>query len=372
MCSPIDALPMRQVTATLVVVAGLLTTRAVRAEPDAREPADEATVAADRLFEDGRKLAKDNHPVEACKRFAQSDAIKHTFGTALNLGDCARRDGHLGRAWRLYHDAVRAADRDGAGSLAQFARDRAAAIAPELCTVVVMISAPDVTGLTVRIADYDVAASSQLGRWAALVEPGQIDVAIDGVAGGARVTRKVACAAGGEVATVELHSGDLTGAAPRPPATPAAASQSRAAGVSVGVGYMPEQDVGASVAFGGTVELWARPRVAIDCHVAGAGFRTKPFMQQGRAVQQTGTLAFLGPSFRYAVAPQLWLGAGIGVAAGFWVGGGTTDGAVRPGGELGASYWFARSFNVSIDGFGFLDRGAHPGSISVMMGAKLH
>lgn len=124
---------MKCAAAWLVVIATLFAAPAGRANPNpGGDTSDERTTAADRLFEEGRKLAKSDHPEDACKRFEQSFALKPTFGTAVNLGDCARHDGHPGRAWRLYHDAIAAAERDGAASLARFARDRAASVSADL------------------------------------------------------------------------------------------------------------------------------------------------------------------------------------------------------------------------------------------------
>lgn len=355
----------------LVVMAGLLVARPVHSDtPVAQGTTDELSAAADQLFKEGRELAKNNHPADACKRFEQSYALKHTFGTAVNLGDCARRDGHPGRAWQLYRDAVRAAEQDGVANLAQFARDRAVALAPELCTVAVTISAPDVAGMTVRMNDYEIAPSSQRARWVGLVEPGNVDVEIAGIAGGARVTRHLSCAAG-EVSDLSLNGDDLGGAR-GVQAVGAELPAPRAAELSIGVGYLPERYVGASVAFGASVEGWTWPRLAINWHLVGTVFHTQPFMEQQRSVRQTGTLMFFGPSLRYAPAQRIWLEAGAGVAAGFWVAGDHTSGAVRPGLELGAGYWFTHSFNFSIDSFGFTESGARLGSVSVMMGAKLH
>lgn len=369
----IDARWRRWPAGRLVIVASLFAVRPVHSDtPAAQATTDELSATADRLFKEGRELAKNNHPAEACKRFEQSYALKHTFGTAVNLGDCARRDGHPGRAWQLYRDAVRAAQQDGVENLAQFARDRAVAMAPELCTVAVAISAADVTGLTVRMNDYEIAPSSQRARWVGLVEPGNVDVEIARMAGGARVTRHVSCAAG-EVSDVSLRGDDL-GVGSGVQVVRADLPAPRAADLSVGVGYLPEQYVHGGVAFGASVDGWTWSRLAIIGHLVGAAFHTQPFMDppQQRTVRQTGTFAFFGPSLRYAPASRVWLEAGAGVAAGFWVGGDHTSGAVRPGLELGAGYWFARSFNLSIDSFGFTESGARLGSVFVMIGAKLH
>jgi hypothetical protein len=143
---------------------------AVRPRPSTAQLAD-----ADRLFEEGRALAKDGRYAEACVRFAQSDAIEHTFGTAVNLGDCAERDGHPDRAWRLFDDAAHKAERDGMANRAQFARRRAAALAPMLCTVIVTITDPSLPGLTIHIDERDVPPAPEIRT---LVQPGRIEIVV--------------------------------------------------------------------------------------------------------------------------------------------------------------------------------------------------
>lgn len=362
----------------LVVVAGLYAARGAAAPHVASGTSEEIAVAADQLFEDGRALAKQGDTAEACKRFEQSYALKHTFGSAVNLGDCARRDGRMGRAWQLYGEAARAAEQDGAANLAQFARDRAAAIAPHLCTVVVAISGPNRERATVRIAGGEAAPASRAGSWIALVDPGaievQVDAQIDGGASRARSERTVQCAAPGTVASLEVRT-DAATDVPAPAGAltaPIAAPSPRAADVSLGVGVLPDQGVGASLAFGAVIDGWTWSRFAIELHLAGAVFRTRSFMEQQMSVRQTGTIAFLGPSLRYAPATSLWFEAGPGFTAGVWRGAGRTDGALWPGLDVSAGYGLLDWLRISIDGFGFIDPSPHLGPLSVMIGVKLH
>src|SRR5204863_8164314 len=105
---------MRDLAARLVVAAGVIAARAALAGPE--------QARADQLFAEGRALAKARRFAEACERFAASDALEHTFGTTVNLGDCAARDGHLARAWQLYSDAAQLAESDGAPDRTRFAR----------------------------------------------------------------------------------------------------------------------------------------------------------------------------------------------------------------------------------------------------------
>jgi len=333
------------------------------------DPVDERNARADQLFEDGRKLFKEHRYAEACARFAESDALRHTFGTFANLAACAQRNGQRGLAWQRWDDAARAADLDGADSQAQWARKQAADIGGDLCTVVVEIADSKPDTLRVKIADHVVVAATKRPSWMALVDPGVVEVDITR-ADGSHVRRKPTCAAAGEVATVVVSAEDVTGVPPAAPvagvAAVAASPQRRAADVSVGVGYFPQQ-VGTTLAFGATVGGWAWSQIAIDWRLAGGGFLAD--QSTGR---EPGVIAFLGPSLRYAPVPALWLAAGAGVTGGLWNERMGTTGALRPGFDLRACYWFTGAFNVSLEGFGFFDDAPSFGPISVLLGTRLH
>ena len=351
--------------AQLVIAAGLVAARCAHAEP-----VHDAVDKADQLFEEGRLLAKEDRYGEACARFAQSDALRHTFGTFANLGVCAQRNGQLGLAWQRYDDAARAAHHDGAASNVKWARDAAAVVGRELCTVVVEIAGSNPDALTVAIADHVVVAATKLPSWMALVDPGGVDVDITNPAAGTHVRRTLTCAAAREVVTVVVPAGDVTGAPPAAPGDAAAAGaarpQRRAADVTVGVGYFPHQ-VGTTLALGATVGGWAWSQIAIDWRLAGGGF----FAEQGTR-HKPGVIAFLGPSLRYAPVPALWLSAGAGATGGLWNEEMQTTGALRPGFDLRACYWFTGAFNVSLEGFGFFDDAPRAGPISLLLGARLH
>jgi hypothetical protein len=168
--------------ATAALAIGLAAAHTVHAGP-AAEPAGASDRADDasRLFEEGRLLDKDGDHAAACRKYEQSDALQRTFGTALNLGDCAASGNHLARAWLLYDEAARlaerdgAADREGAPNRARFARARAAALEPRLCTVIVTLADPAVAGLSVRVADRDLPPAARIRT---LVDPGDIDVTV--------------------------------------------------------------------------------------------------------------------------------------------------------------------------------------------------
>ena len=66
-----------------------------------------------RLFEEGRAFAEQGKYEEACERYAKSYELERAAGTMLNLGDCAEREGKLGRAWQLFDAAARDLERGG-------------------------------------------------------------------------------------------------------------------------------------------------------------------------------------------------------------------------------------------------------------------
>ncbi len=124
-----------------------------------------------KLFEEGRELAKQGKYTEACGRFAQSYALDDGVGTELNLADCHEHLGQLAEAWRLFDEAARRSS-DNA-TRATFARDRAAALAGKLATVVVRVPDPARAGLAITIAGRQVPPSAAITE---RVDPGAIAV----------------------------------------------------------------------------------------------------------------------------------------------------------------------------------------------------
>lgn len=128
------------------------------AAPAHAQPASEAT----KLFEQGRELVEQKRFAEACALFERSYALDAQPGTALNLADCAERDGKLREAWRLYDTAAREWENASKLVQAKFARDRAAAVEPRLAIVVVRIADPARRGMVVRIGGREVPAAAEV------------------------------------------------------------------------------------------------------------------------------------------------------------------------------------------------------------------
>lgn len=160
---------MRVVLALWIV---LSVTALVRAQPDDAPDAPSETSEADRLFDEGRALAKERRYAEACERFARSYEIDPSLGTQLNLADCKEVLGEHREALRLFRDAAEQADRAGDTSRATFARKRASVVESRLAIVVVRIAQP-VPGLVVTVEGRNVETAGEIRE---VVGPGEIEV----------------------------------------------------------------------------------------------------------------------------------------------------------------------------------------------------
>jgi hypothetical protein len=136
------------------------------------QPAANAS-EADRLFDEGRALALAGKYADACERFQHSFDLDHATGTELNLGDCHEQLGHLRRAWELFTSAAEDFERAGNPARTKFARDRAAAVAAKLATIVLHVPQPQPDGLAITIAGRVEQPRAEVRD---LVEPGAIEV----------------------------------------------------------------------------------------------------------------------------------------------------------------------------------------------------
>lgn len=141
----------------------------VRAQP----PPSPDAVEADRLFEEGRALAKEKQYAEACERFTRSFKLDPTVGTQLNLADCHEQLGHLREAWQLFLAAAEQSERTTDEKRTKFARDRADAVAARLATIVITVTQPTTPGLVIRIGGREVAAAAELRD---RVDPGEVEI----------------------------------------------------------------------------------------------------------------------------------------------------------------------------------------------------
>lgn len=129
-----------------------------------RVHAQSSKVAAEALFEEGRKLIEQDDPARACPKFADSQRLDPSPSTLLNLGSCYEKLGKTASAWATYRGAASAAHALGRQGLVDVAQRHAAAIEPDLARVAITPSAP--------------APEIEITRNGQLVGPGEWDVAV--------------------------------------------------------------------------------------------------------------------------------------------------------------------------------------------------
>lgn len=177
---------------------------------------------AKRLFEEGRALAEQGDYPEACDRYAKSYELERAPGTALNLGDCAEREGKLGLAWRLYDAAAVQFDKEKKPARVKFARGRADALGPKVATVVVRLVKPGVPGLLVRIGDH---TAPTAGEVVERLDPGEVPVLVS--APGHAPFQTAVTAAGGERVVVAVPALQRLPGVPEPAGDGAATRRRR-------------------------------------------------------------------------------------------------------------------------------------------------
>lgn len=96
----------------------------------------EAKVAAEALFDEGRKLRADGRFLEAAEKFEQSQKLDPGIGTLLRLADCYEQAGKLASAWANFRHAssMANASSDSRGELAD---ERVEALEPRLSRLTV-------------------------------------------------------------------------------------------------------------------------------------------------------------------------------------------------------------------------------------------
>jgi hypothetical protein len=119
-------------------------TGGARAQPppptSGEPPARSAT--AETLFDEGRQLVREGRYEEGCAKLAESQRLEPAMGTQFNLADCFEKLGRLASAWSLYRDVEAEAARVGETDKALAAERRAAALAPSLQRLRVVVREP--------------------------------------------------------------------------------------------------------------------------------------------------------------------------------------------------------------------------------------
>jgi len=105
-------------------------------------------VAAEALFEDGRRLIAAGNVAEACPKFAESQRLDPSPGTLLNLASCYEKAGRTATAWATYREAASASSAAGRADYVATAQRHAEALAPRLGRLSLKVDQP-VAGLQI-------------------------------------------------------------------------------------------------------------------------------------------------------------------------------------------------------------------------------
>jgi hypothetical protein len=99
-------------------------------------------VAAEALFEDGRKLVGLGNYAEACPKFADSERLDPSPSTLLNLANCWEKLGRSATAWATYKEAESAASAARRQDYVVIAQRHAEVLAPKLSRLTINVSRP--------------------------------------------------------------------------------------------------------------------------------------------------------------------------------------------------------------------------------------
>lgn len=214
-----------------------------------RATADD-TAGAEALFAEAKTLTASGDYAAACPKFEASLELSRTLGTMLNLADCLEHVGRFATAKKHWEDAAALAKEKG-DDRAQFATDRASAIAPKVPKLVLRV-ASGAEALAIRVAGAPIAES--LWGLPVEVDPGKVEVTV--LRGEDVLETRTVDVAEGASASLELDLGAISRAHPakkkRAPAEPPSPAQSIAGWItlSVGLGGLTAFGVLEGVAFG--------------------------------------------------------------------------------------------------------------------------
>jgi hypothetical protein len=113
--------------------------------------AQPASVQAEQLFRQGKKLMSEGKLAEACKAFDGSYRRDAAVSTLLNLADCREKNKQYASAWGYFLDAERKTRGDAAqANFNRTARDRASALEARLSYLIINVPAEaSIEGLTI-------------------------------------------------------------------------------------------------------------------------------------------------------------------------------------------------------------------------------
>ena len=143
------------------------------APPAFADASPEDRAAADALYTEAGKLAKENRWAEACAKLEASIKLDPGIGAMLHLADCYEKTGRPASAWTTLHDAHDLATKAG-DKRAKEAEDRARLIEPTL------------SKLAIAVAPESGAAAVEVRRDGSVIEAGAWGTPVPVDPGGSR------------------------------------------------------------------------------------------------------------------------------------------------------------------------------------------
>jgi tetratricopeptide (TPR) repeat protein len=104
-----------------------------------RAKAQSTKIAAEALFEEGRRLMAEEKFADACPKFADSHGLDPSSGTLLNLANCYEKMGKLATAWATYREAASLAAASGRTELVTVGQKHAESLAPRLSRLSIVV-----------------------------------------------------------------------------------------------------------------------------------------------------------------------------------------------------------------------------------------
>ncbi|WP_437565654.1 hypothetical protein [Sorangium sp. So ce542] len=182
------------------------------AAPAWAEPTIAERARADALRREAQELLASDRPDAACPKLEESERLRPSTETKLELARCHERTGRLASAWALYAEVEAAG---GDAKQGAEARERAAAIAQRLPRLAILVS-DEVKALTGLEVALDGAAAREVGV-ARPVEPGKHRVTAT-APGRQAFSREIEARQPGEIVEVRITALEPHAAAPAPAA----------------------------------------------------------------------------------------------------------------------------------------------------------
>jgi hypothetical protein len=100
----------------------------------------EDEIAAEALFEEGKRLIEQGRIAEACAKFIDSDRFDPDISTEYHLADCFERSRRHASAWLLFRRVASKARAARDVAREERALERAAAVEPKVARLVIQVA----------------------------------------------------------------------------------------------------------------------------------------------------------------------------------------------------------------------------------------